>query len=74
MKKLSKKQIKKISKPWISNYITKLISHRERLFNKKKRNPLSIEIKRAYTLSVIVLLEKLKRLKKSIIKTTSRLI
>ena len=50
MKKLNKKQIQKISKPWISNYITKLISHRERLFNKKKRNPLSIEIKRAYTL------------------------
>ena len=50
MKKLNEKQIKKISKPWISNYITKLISHRERLFNKKKRNPPSIEIKRAYTL------------------------
>ena len=74
MKKLNKKQIKKISKPWISNDITKLISHRERLFNKKKRNPLSIEIKKHILFSVIVLLEKLKRLKKSIIKTTSRLI
>ena len=35
MKKLNRKQIKKLSKPWINNFILKLISHRERLFKKK---------------------------------------
>ena len=34
MKKLNRKQIKKLSKPWINNFILKLISHRERLFIK----------------------------------------
>ena len=32
MKRLNRKQIKKLSKPWINNFILKLISHRERLF------------------------------------------
>ena len=35
MKKLNRKQIIKLSKPWINNLILKLISHRERLFKKK---------------------------------------
>ena len=48
MKKLNKKQIKKLSKPWINNYILKLISHRERLFKKKKNNPSNLATKRAY--------------------------
>ena len=61
MKKLNKKQIKKILKPWISNYITKLISHRERLFNKKKRNPPSIEIKEHIFFSVTREIKKAKK-------------
>ena len=68
MKKLNKKQIKKISEPWISNYITKLISHRERLFNKKERNPLSIEIKRAYTLFRNRITREIKKAKKEYYK------
>ena len=68
MKKPNKKQIKKISKPWISNYITKLISHGERLFNKKKRNPLSIEIKRAYTLFHNRITREIKKAKKEYYK------
>ena len=35
IKKLNRKQIKKISKPWINNYIIKMIAHRDRLFKRK---------------------------------------
>ena len=50
IKKLNKKQIKKMSKPWINKYILKLISKRDRLFQKRKENPLNNEIKFIYNL------------------------
>lgn len=49
-KKLSNREIRKMSKPWINNYILKLISHRDRLFRQKKENPLNNRIKCAYNL------------------------
>ena len=39
LKKLIKKLLNKISKPWINKYILKMISHRDRLFKKKKNTP-----------------------------------
>ena len=39
LKKLNKKQLNKLSKPWITNHILMLISHRDNLFYKKKVNP-----------------------------------
>ena len=42
LKKLNRKQNRKISEPWINNYIIKMISHRNRLFKKKKENPLTV--------------------------------
>ena len=50
IKKLNKKQINKQSKPWISKQIVKMIKHRDRLFHKKKDNPLNQQIKNAYNL------------------------
>ena len=49
-KKLNKKQINKTLKPWITKTILKIISHKDRLFHKKKDNPLDIRIKNAYNL------------------------
>ena len=63
MKKLNRKQIKKLSKPWINNFILKLISHRERLF-KKKDNPLSNGIKKAYNLFRNRITREIKKAKK----------
>ena len=50
VKKLSKKKMKKASKPWINDTILKLISHRERLRHKYKNNPMNHTIKSAYNL------------------------
>ena len=48
--KLNKKHINKTWKPWISKTILKMISHKGRLFRKKKEDPLNDGIKRAYNL------------------------
>ena len=40
LKKLNKKQMNKLSKPWINNSIFKMIKHRDRYFKKKKMVPL----------------------------------
>ena len=45
LKKLNKK-LNKISKPWIIKYILKMISHRDRLFKKKKEYPFRSRITR----------------------------
>ena len=50
VKKLSKKQQKKVSKPWINDTILKLISHRERLRHKSINNPINHRVKSAYKL------------------------
>ena len=68
MKKLNKKQIKKLSKPWINNYIPKLISHRERLFKKKKNNPSNLATKRAYNLFRNRITREIKKAKKEFYK------
>ena len=67
-KKLNKKQIKKLSKPWINNYILKLISHRERLFKKKKNNPSNLATKRAYNLFRNRITREIKKNKKEFYK------
>ena len=48
LKKLNKKQLNKISKPWITKFILKMISHRDKLFHKKKINPMDQIIKATY--------------------------
>ena len=50
VKKLNSKQQKKLDKPWINNYILKLIKHKDSLFHKKKNNPLNNRIKCLYNL------------------------
>ena len=50
LKKMNKKQLNKISKPWINKFILKMISHRDRLFKKKKEDPLNQHIKQSYNL------------------------
>ena len=50
IKKLNRKQIRKTSKPWINLYIIKTISHRNKLFKRKKENPLNNKIKITYNL------------------------
>ena len=50
LKKLTKKQLNKISKPWINKFILKMISHRDRLFRRKKEDPLNQHIKHSYNL------------------------
>ena len=50
LKKLNKKQLNKISKPWINKFILKMISHRNRLFRKKEEDPLNQHIKHSYNL------------------------
>ena len=37
LKKLYKKQLNKISKPWINKYILKIVHHRDRLFKEKEK-------------------------------------
>ena len=50
IKKVNKKQLKKMSKPWINKHILKMIAHRDRLFRRKKENPLNNHIKCIYNL------------------------
>ena len=47
---MNNKQLNKKNKPWINDNILKLISHRDRLFHKKKNNPNNTEVNRAYKL------------------------
>jgi len=50
IKKLTKKEIKIKSKPWITANIRKLIDHRNKLFNRKKRQLNNSNIKTLYNL------------------------
>ena len=64
IKKISKKQVNKISKPWINNYILKMINHRDKLFHKKKKDPLNQRIKSAYNLFRNRITREIKKAKK----------
>ena len=50
LKKLNRKQLGNITKPWINNHILKLIKHRDCLHHKKKNNPQNLNLKHAYNL------------------------
>ena len=50
IKKVTRKEMKKMSKPWINNYILKMISHRDKLFHQKKNDPMNNRIRCAYNL------------------------
>ena len=65
IKKLSAKEIKLKSKPWITSNILKMIKMRDRLFERKKRQPLNEEIKRLYNLFRNRVFRELKKSKKS---------
>ena len=67
IKKLNRKQMKKRSKPWITTRILKMINHRERLFHKKKDNPLSVQIKNVYNLFRNRINREIKKSKKGIL-------
>ena len=68
IKKLNKKKIKNRLKPWINAYILKMISHRDKLFHKKKKNPLNLFIKNAYNLFRNRITRELKKAKKAYFK------
>ena len=48
MKRLSKKQIKRHLKPWITNRIIKMMSHRDKLFLKWNKNRGDVQTNHAY--------------------------
>jgi len=50
LKKMSLKEIKEKSKPWVTKHIQKLIKHRNKLFRKKKQNPNNDDNLRLYNL------------------------
>ena len=50
LKKLSPKEIKVKSKPWLSAEILKMIKIRNKVFNRKKRQPTNAHCKRLYNL------------------------
>ena len=49
-KKLNKKLMRKMAKPWLDNKLIKMINHRERLFRRKKADPNNINVLRLYKL------------------------
>ena len=50
LKKLTPKEIKLEQKPWISNELIKMITIKNKLFNRKKRQPNNDNIKRLYNI------------------------
>ena len=50
LKKLSNKEIKLNQKPWISSKILKMINIKNKLFNRKKRQPNNENIKILYNI------------------------
>ena len=66
---LNKKQLNKISKPWINKYILKMITLCDRLFRKTKEDTLNQHIKRSFSF-VTALQEKLRKQNGNIIKNT----
>ena len=68
IKKLTRKELKKTTKPWINNYIIKMISHKDRLFHQKIKNPLNIRIKCAYNIFRNRVTREIKKAKKEYYK------
>ena len=50
LKKINKKDLKLKSKPWINNNILRMIKRRDKLFERKKRQPKNEDIQRLYRL------------------------
>ena len=50
LKTLTRKQLQLKAKPWITPMISKLISRRNKIFKRKKRQPSNEEVKRLYNL------------------------
>ena len=67
-KKKTKKDLKKKTKPWINNYIIKLIFHKDKLFHRKIKNPLNIRLKCAYNLFRNRVTREIKKAKKEYYK------
>ena len=68
LKKLNKKQLNKLSKPWINNSILKMIKHRDRLFQKKKDDPSNSQIEGTYKLFRNRITREIKKAKKEYFK------
>ena len=68
LKKLNKKQLNKLSKPWINNSILKMIKPRETIPKKKKMTPLILKLWAHISYFVIVSQERLKKDKKEYFK------
>ena len=64
MKKLNKKQINKRSKPWINNFILKMIRHRDKLFYLKKNDPTNLHINITYKLFRNRIIREIRKAKK----------
>ena len=68
LKKMSPKEIKEKSKPWVTKHIQKLIKHRNKLFRKKKQNPNNNDNLRLYNLFRNRVNNELKKSKKTYYK------
>ena len=68
LKKMSPKEIKEKSKPWVTKHIQKLIKHRNKLFRKKKQNPNNVDNLRLYNLFRNRVNNELKKSKKTYYK------
>ena len=56
---------RRTSKPWINLYIIKMISYRNKLFKRKKENPLNNKIKITYNLFRNHINREIKKVKKA---------
>ena len=65
IKKLTPKELKTISKPWISPAIVKMIKLRNKFFKRKKRQPNNEDVKRVYNLFRNRTIRELKKSKKN---------
>ena len=70
IKKNNNKQLKRSTKPWINNEIIKMIGHRDRLFHRKKDNPLNHRIKSASNLFRNRITREIKKAKKNTTMST----
>ena len=68
VKKLNKKQLKDRYKPWVNKFILRMIKHRDKLFKKKKDNPLNPNYQRAYKLFRNRITRELRKVKKDYYK------
>ena len=68
IKKMTKKDLKKMTKPWINNYIIKMIFHKDKLFHRKIKNPQNIRLKCAYNIFRNRVTREIKKAKKEYYK------